>query len=297
MKRALVSGVTSFLGRELAASLLADGTEVHAVVRPRSDLKALGDLPRAPILHTHDGSDAGLIALVAAAKPDAVFHLAGRYLREHQPGDVGELVRDNIQFGAQLLEAAVQVGCKRFVNTGSYFQFMDGGASRPVNLYAAAKQAFAEIMTYYRDARGVRDATLVVFDTYGPRDRRPRLMNAIRDAQRTGGELPLPGRDVTVDFVFGDDVVAAFRHAADLLESGRAGVAGGTFAVTSGERWTIAQIVALFEEVGGKPIRVRPGGWPEAPRAVTALWNGPVLPDWRPSVPLREGIRRLIGES
>lgn len=294
MKRALVSGATSFLGRELAANLLADGVDVHAVVRPDSDPEDLKALPRAPILHVHDGSDAGLVATVAAAKPDAVFHLAGHYLREHKPGDVAELIRDNIQFGAQLLEGAAQAGCKRFVNAGSYFQFMDGDAPRPVNLYAAAKQAFADIMAYYGDARGLRTATLVVFDTYGPNDRRPRLMNAIRDAQRHGTELPLPAREVSVDFVFGDDVVAAFRRAAALLETDPARVAGGTFAVTSGERKTIAQIVALFEDIGGKPIRVRPGGWPEAPRAVTALWNGPALPGWRPAVPLRDGIRRLM---
>lgn len=297
MKRTLISGVTSFLGRELAASLQADGIEVHAVVRPESDLGILGDLSRAPVLHTHDGSDAGLADLVAAAQPEAIFHLAGHYLREHQPGNVGELIRDNVQFGSQLLDAATQAGCRRFVNAGSYFQFMDGDAYRPVNLYAAAKQAFADILAYYGDARGMRTATLVVFDTYGPRDRRPRLMNAIRDAQRHGTELPLPARDVTVDFVFGDDVVAAFRRAADLLETGPANVAGGTFAVTSGERRTIAEIVSLFEEIGGKPVRVRPGGWPDAPRAVAALWNGLVLPGWRPAVPLREGIRRLIGES
>lgn len=297
MKKALVSGVTSFLGRELAASLQADGIEVHAVVRPGSDLGLLRDLPRAPVLHVHDGGDAALGALVAAAQPDTIFHLAGRYLRDHKPDDVEGLIRDNVQFGTQLLEAAQRAGCRRFVNTGSYVQFLDGDAFRPLNLYAAAKQAFADIMAYYRDAGGLQTVTLIVFDTYGPRDRRPRLMNAIRDAQRHGTDLPLPKQDVTVDFVFGDDVIGAFRRAADLLATRPEGISGGTFAVTSGERRTIAEIVALFEEAGGKPVRVRRGEWPDAPRAVAALWNGPVLPGWRPAVPLREGIRRLIGES
>ena len=297
MKRALISGVTSFLGRELAAHLLADGIEVHAVVRPGSDLKSLRSLPRAPIPHVHDGSDDGLRAIAAKVNPDVVFHLAGHYVREHKVGDVAELIRDNVQFGAQLLDAADQAGCRRFVNAGSYFQFMDGGAYRALNLYAAAKQAFADILAYYTDARGLRTASLVVFDVYGPGDTRPRLMNAIRDAQRQNAELPLPARDINVDFIFGEDAVAAFRRAADLLETDAARVAGGTFAVTSGERKTIAEIVAMFEDIGGRPIRVRRGGWPEAARVVTALWDGPAVPGWRPMVSLRDGIRRLMKES
>lgn len=292
MQRALISGATSFLGRELGRRLSADGVEVHAVVRPETDLGLLDDMPAPPVLHVHDGGP--LNSVLATAAPDVVFHLAGRYVRDHTPDDVAPLVRDNVLFGTQLLDAAACAGCRRFVNTGSYFQFADGDAPRPLNLYAAAKQAFADILDYYRDAFQMRAATLILFDTYGAGDRRVRLMGAIRDAIRDGTELPVPDDDPVLDLVHGDDVVSAFIRAAELLAADPPAIDGGVFAVSGGDRKRISEIVAAFEAVAGKAVRTRAGGWPRPTRAVADLWDGPALPGWKPTIGLADGIRRLM---
>jgi nucleoside-diphosphate-sugar epimerase len=297
MRRALLTGATSYPGRALAARLTADGVDVHAIVRPASDLSRLQGLARQVSVHVHDGRTDSLLPVFDKASFDVVFHLAGRYVREHATADVEPLVRDNVLFGAQVLEAAARAGVRRFVNTGTYFQHMDGDEARAVDLYAAAKEAFRHILAYYGDAHGIAFLTLVLFDTFGPGDwRRRRLMAAIRDCQRTGAALPVPKTDEPLNFVYMEDVVEAFVQAARLLEKRPEQVAGRRFAVRTGEPRTIAEIVALFEEVGGRPIKVQRGAYAGAARRVETLWRGPLLPGWRPKIDLKEGIRRFLAE-
>ena len=294
MRRALVTGATSYLGRELIRRLGVEGVEVHALVRPGSDLTRLGDGAARPRCHVHNGMTAGMTELVGTARPDVVFHLATNYVREHRPSDLEELVRSNVLFATQLLEGLAASGVRRLVNVGTYFQHYDREDYRPLNLYAATKQAFEAILAYYADAAGLRATTLRLFDVYGEGDRRPRLMAAIRRAQLTGAPMPVPEGDPSLDLVHVDDVVAALLTAAAHLEAGTEGVAGGVFAVSSGEHHALSEVIALFEAIGGAHIATERGTWPTPARSIRTPWRGPPLPGWQPRVPLAEGIRRLL---
>src|SRR5439155_20478749 len=103
--RVLVTGATGFVGGHLVRALLDEGREVHAVLRPSSDPEVLGDRRDRVVCHTHDGTTKGLVSLMQAAHPAVVFHLAALFVAEHRPEDVEPLVRANLLFGSQLLEA------------------------------------------------------------------------------------------------------------------------------------------------------------------------------------------------
>lgn len=294
MRRALLTGATSYLGLALADALTETGVEVHAVVRPTSDRKRFDRLTEPPKVYVHDGKEGSLAGIVAAARPDAVFHLATRYLREHEPDQVADLIDSNVRFGALLLEAMAGAGIKRIVAAGTYFQHFNATGYRPLNLYAATKQAFDDILAYYVDAKGFQATTLVLFDVYGPGDWRKKLPGAMLEAQRTGAPLPVPTDDIAMDLVYVADAAEAFVHAAERLEEDPASVAGGRFAVSSGERKTIAEIAKVFEAAGGKPVPLNVGGYAPPPRAISHPWSGPALPGWRPRVSLADGVRRFI---
>lgn len=290
--RVLLTGGTSFLGRSLVARLLSGGAAVHIIDRPGSDRSKLSGLPGAPVFHEHDGTIKNMMEIVEDAAPLTVFHLATQYIREHSPSQLDGLVKDNILFGLQLLEAMQAADVRRIINLGTFFQFYDNPDYRPVNLYAATKQAFEDLLTYYSDAHTFTTTTLILFDVYGPGGLRGKLMAAIRHAQAEKTPLNLVDAETVMDLVFIDDVVDALMLAA------QDGIEGGPYAISGAERTTLAEVIGVFEQVAGKKIQVNYGAYPTPARTPREPWIGPPLPGWRAKVGLAEGIRRyLAGEA
>src|SRR5256885_16981298 len=112
----LVTGATGFIGAHLTRRLVAEGWDVHLVVRPGSDLARLGPAADRTCAHAHDGTTEGMIALVGAARPTLVIHLASLFLAQHVPTDVAGLVMSNVLFGTQLVEAMAHHGVARLLN-------------------------------------------------------------------------------------------------------------------------------------------------------------------------------------
>jgi nucleoside-diphosphate-sugar epimerase len=294
MRTALLTGVTSYLGRALAGALSGCDFDVHAVVRPTSDLSRLDGLNRPIATHVHDGRTETLKKLMIKADPDIVFHLATHYCREHGSSDIEPLIVSNVLFGTQLLEAMRGVGVTRLVNVGSYFQRYDSENYRPLNLYAATKQAYEDILSYYVDAAGLRAITLLLYDVYGPGDWRAKLLSAIRHAQLTGSPVALPSRDLRLELTYIDDVIAALARAAEILAAPTFTPQQSVYSVASGTPVRISEIIALFEEVGARPVSQKWGAYPVPERNIEKPNYAPILPGWRPRVALREGIRRFI---
>jgi nucleoside-diphosphate-sugar epimerase len=298
MNSALVTGASSFLGVNLVERLLGAGFAVHAIIRPATDRSRLNNMPKEVVLHEHDGTLESMSQAIAASKPQIVFHLAAKYLREHQPGDLDDLIDSNLRFGVQLLEAMVGAGVTRLVNAGSAFQHFETEsveAYRPLNLYAAIKQAFDDILVFYADAHGVQAVTLKMFEIYGPGDWRRKFMAVLCEAQKTGKSMALPADDsLQLDLAYVDDVIDAFIHAGQLLETDPAAVAGQSFAISSGRSHTLGEIISAFEAADGRPVKQAWGSYPTPDRVIRNPWHGRVLPGWRATIDLEEGVKRML---
>jgi nucleoside-diphosphate-sugar epimerase len=292
-QRALVTGITGFIGGKLAERLLAKGWDVDAIVRPTSDIAAL-DLDRSVTFHAvEEGQD--LAPVLEAARPDVVFHLASLYLADHRPDQIGALVNSNILFPTLLLEAMAATGTTRLVNTGTAWQHYEGAAYRPVNLYAATKQAMQDLVDYYCDAKGLAAVSLKLFDTYGDGDPRRKLIRILADAARSGDRLDIsPGQQV-VDLSHIDDVINAFLAAERHLQESAAGT-HEIFAV-SGERCTVEELVGKVEQASGRKLDVVLGGRPYRSREVMQPYvptAAEAVPNWSPVRTLQATLPSLI---
>ena len=292
-RRALVTGATGFVGSHVAGRLLADGWQVHALVRPASALDRLGVPGAAISVHRIEPDIDSMRGALRDAKPDVVFHLASLFVAEHAPDDVARLVESNLAFGALLLEAMSREGARRLVNAGTSWQHHEGRDYSPVNLYAATKQAFEALLQYYVEACGLAAVTLELFDTYGPGDRRRKLVNLLLDAARTGKPLAASPGDQAIDLVHVEDVAHGFARAGEMLLDER-GPGHRRFGVSSGTTITLRALAEQLEQALGVKVPVTWGEREHRAREVMAPVRGmPALPGWRPGISLAEGLRGL----
>ncbi|HZG86174.1 NAD-dependent epimerase/dehydratase family protein [Paenibacillus sp.] len=289
----VVTGGTGFVGSHLVKRLVDLDCQVHVIVRPSSELHLLKSVENKVNFHVFSGETNHLSEMFKQFQPELVFHLASLFISEHTSEQVLPLIGSNVAFSAQILEAMAVSGTNYIVNTGTAWQHFKGEDYNPVNLYAATKQAFESILTYYVEARGVRATTLKLFDTYGPDDPRKKLFHLLHHVSMSGQRLDMSPGEQLINVVYIDDVVDAFILAGRLLIEQAIGN-NSHFAVASNEVVSLRKLVSIYSELTGRDLNINWGGRQYRSREVMFPWsNGPTLPGWTPKVSLEKGIRLL----
>lgn len=291
--RATITGGTGFIGRHLVRHLVRENWQVTLLIRESSDLAPLSDLQGRIVVRQLDGTTETLLAHVQESRPDIGIHLAAQFLADHQPDDLSPLIENTFAFGCQFAEALTRAGCTRLLNTGTSWQHSAQGDAEPVNLYASLKHGFESVLNYYADAKGLQSTSLLLFDTYGPDDPRPKLFSFLRRAESSPDPIDMsPGKQL-LDLVYVDDVASAFSLAATRLLQNLVSCPD-RYAVSSGAPMTLREIVSIYEHVREVSLNINWGGLPYRPREVMIPWNsGHSVPGWKPVVPLEEGVKKL----
>jgi nucleoside-diphosphate-sugar epimerase len=289
MHRALVSGITGHLGREVARQLSQQGIEVYGLTR-----QLLSSDHASTRLLQIDGSTESVLNALEQAAPDVVIHLAGLSRRDHRSTDIEPFVEANILLGTQLLEGMRISGCRHMVTAGTYLQHYDTDAYRAFNFYAATRQAFETLLEYYVDAHDISAVRLTLADIYSEHDTRPKLMTDIARAWSNQTPITLRDPDAFVDLIHLEDAAAAFLQAASLLESGY--IPTHTFSrysVSSGEDITALELVHRFERQAGRNLQITRDSAPPPSRRIKPRRSEP-LPGWKPRITLEDGIDRIL---
>jgi nucleoside-diphosphate-sugar epimerase len=276
-KRAFVTGGSGFSGGYLVRHLAQDGWEVHAL--SRQGQVQIED-PPATTWYLYDGSYQSISAAIQQARPEVVFHLAAYVQTEHQPEDIDALNDANLRVGMYLLEAMSKCGVTKLINTGTYWQHLDNEEYNPVNLYAATKHAFEAIVDYYCRAHALRAITLKLFDTYGPRDQRKKLIPLILKAIELGEAIDMTEGFQKISLVHVLDVCQAYTQAASLL-SGSGG--HDRFGLFGDNSMSIREVVAILERKFQRALVVNWGALVSPPRQMQTLPTLRRLPNWSPT--------------
>lgn len=293
MKRVLITGITGYIGSYLARRLLLD-CEVYGLVRGPLNLTYLSDIQEEIHFLFYDGTLESISNALNTSKPDLIYHLATYYTGAHGPEHTPTLVSSNITLGAYLLEAMSECGYSALVYASTVMAHYQGEAYHPLNLYAATKQAFSDLLLYYTDVKLLRAVTLVLSDTYGPGDQRPKILNLVRKAARSGERLELSDGEQDYDVVYINDVVRAFQQAGEQL-LGRPEWENETFQVMSPSPCTLRQTVERMLTVNGLTLNAAWGLRPQSEREIRRrVQLYPLLPEWRPETALEEGLKHFM---
>jgi nucleoside-diphosphate-sugar epimerase len=290
--RILLTGATGYIGSALLEHFVSKGEYVSIIVRQNSEINFIKKLLPNISVYTYSGKYSELNAAVKESKPNVVVHVASLFLAQHKSDDLHNLIESNIQFPTTLLEAMRENNIKYIINTGTSWQHYKNKDYDPVNLYAATKKAFEDMAEYYIQASGISCVTLKLFDTYGRKDHRKKLFYLLRQSALTGTGLNMSQGLQPLDLLYISDVINAYDCAIQLVQNMECGSAG--FALSSGMRYSLKEIVNIYSQVVNRDIEVLWGGLPYREREVMLPWTSfHLLPNWNPKVDIRAGIQLM----
>lgn len=252
MKRVLVTGGSGFVGANLVRRLVADGHDVHLILRSDHKEWRVHDLLPAVTAHGAALEDAaGVNAVVATVRADWIFHFAayGAYSSQQ---DVQRMVKTNILGTVNLVEAVSRNGCEALVYAGSSSEYgykdhppAEDECAEPNSNYAVTKTAATMYCMLAAAQLHVPVTSLRLYSVYGPWEEPSRLMPTLAVLGLKGELPPMASPDTARDFIYVDDVVDACIAAADKGSD----VAGEIFNVGSGLLTTLRELVDQVRKV------------------------------------------------
>ena len=299
-KSVMVTGGTGFVGANLVRRLVADGHQVHLLVRPEyNDWRIKDILPHLQI-HTTNLVDADpLRSAVAAIRPEWVFHLAA-YGAYSWQNDLQAAIQTNFIGTVNLVEACRAVGFEVFVNTGSSSEYglKDHAPAEteqidPNSYYAVTKASATLFCRYTANRHSLSIPTLRLYSVYGPYEDRDRLIPKMILHGLHGTLPPLADPEVARDFVYVKDVEEAYLFLASQPE----GKAGEVHNLGTGVQTSLRNVVdvtcklfnlSLEPQWGTMPNR----GWD------TTIWKADSTRlrgiGWTPAYDFERGLRDTI---
>lgn len=258
-RSALVTGAAGFAGQWLCRALLEEGWSVTGTTLAGApDAPAMSRDERAAVrwLPTDVRRSDDLAAALDAARPDAIFHLAGITFLPTAAADPGLTIETNVGACARLmalLRERRRAGTLDPVVlvTGSSEQYgrheepdfplTETAEQRPLNVYAASKVAQEATALAAWRGDGVRVVATRSFSHSGPGqpDRMviPALVGrAVRLARGEADRLPLGNTSTIRDFLHVADAVRAYILVAER------GTAGQVYNVCSGRGTSVREI-------------------------------------------------------
>lgn len=286
-KRILITGATGYIGSKLAPAL-TDQYDVIAIVRSLSE-SLDPSIKQFPCALQFDQINKAF----EQTKPHAVIHLATCYKATHTPNDINDIIDSNIKFGSLIAEAAVKNDCLNFLNIGTTWQNYFGNEYAPVNLYAASKESFFNILKFYSDIHKLSVLNLKLSDSYGPNDKRKKIVNILIEAAYNKQNIDLTGGEQYVNLVFISDIIKGIKDSVEsLLNKDLEGF--NSYYLTSQSPTKVKEIGKIIEEITGQPLSAN---WGKIPYRKLEFFNpvsfNPVLPGWSQTISLKQGLLEL----
>lgn len=301
--KTLITGGAGFIGSHLANTLHRQGHYVRVL----DDLSGGDPTNLEPGINFTRGDVRDIPKLWTLLQGvDVVYHLAARVsvpasvLYPHEYNDV------NVGGTVALLEACRDVGVRRVILASSATVYGDQ-AEQPVNErllprpavpYAVSKVAAEQYLFNLGQLSGFETVALRIFNAYGPGQplppvHAPVIPQFVQQILGRGSVVIFGDATQTRDFVYVDDVVAALISAAEAPNVDRQIINVG-----SGEEVSLDELVKQIAAAVGQKANVLynrevSGG---IRRLVADLALAQQLLNYRPSVRLADGLRKLIEE-
>lgn len=274
LARYLVTGGAGYVGSHCVLALRERGDEV--VVFDNLRMGHREAVPAGATLIVGDLADRDQVKAAFARGPfDAVLHFASLSLVGESMREPMRYIRDNVGQAMNLIEAAVEAGCLRFVlsSTANLFGQPDripideDAAIAPGSAYGESKYMIERALDWAGRVHGLRYAALRYFNAAGAdpggrlgedHDPETHLIPLAIDAALGlrppltvfGEDYPTPDGTCVRDYVHVMDLAAAHLAVLGRLEHQPV----CRYNIGNGEGHSVKQVIAAVERVSGKPV-------------------------------------------
>ncbi len=307
--RALITGISGFVGSHLAEYLLAQGDwEVAGTVYGKPDnIVHLGD--RLQLFPAELSRLEVVRYIVEQSRPDYIFHLAAQPIPSLSRQDPWFTLENNIRSQLNVLEVVAQLGAKcRVLVVGSSEEYgrvseaelpiREETPLRPTSPYAVSKVAQDYLGLQYWLSNGVEAVRVRPFNHIGPRQRQgfvapdfaaqvAEIEAGLRPARISVGAL-----DVARDFSDVRDIVVGYVLALTQGEPGE------VYNLGAGRAHTVRQLLETLIAASGVEVEVE-----QDPARMRAVDVPLVIADctrlhrrtgWQPVIPFEQSIRDVL---
>jgi nucleoside-diphosphate-sugar epimerase len=298
-ERVLITGGSGFVGACLVRDLLAEGHEVHLLLRARSHPWRLDGIEGRCRVHWADlRDDLAVRQAVAAARPEVVYHLATHGASPAQK-DRTAILATNVLGTANLLNALEQYDYRTFVNGGSSSEYghkpgpmREDDHLEPRTVYGAAKAA-ATLLCQAEAHKGRPVTTVRIFSAYGPWEDSTRLASYVMGCCLRAETPRVTAGNQPRDFIYVQDVLALLKLAAQCPRAWGQILHAGT-----GRPQCVRDMVETVVSVcGGGRVAAQFGAEPLRPGEpvswVASIEQTTALTGWKPQYDLRAGVEHM----
>jgi GDP-4-dehydro-6-deoxy-D-mannose reductase len=294
--RALITGGLGFVGQHLSRHLQDNGDDVTVLDRHGSGAVDITDGP-------------AVTAAIAAASPEAVYHLAGWADVAASWSDPVSVFRANAEGTLHVLRACIEAKVDRVLAISSAdlygivkpeeLPLRETSPVRPTSPYAASKLSAEALAQQAFLGHGLEVVRARPFNHLGPGQAEgfvaPALAARIARAERDDhSSIPVGSLTARRDLTDVRDIVRAYR----LLLT--AGVPGEVYNVCSGRDLAIQELADHLVGMARRPIELAPDPALLRPVDLPVLRGDPAklrnATGWKPEIPIEQTLADLLDD-
>ncbi len=302
-----VTGGAGYIGSVCVEELIKAGHQVTVYDNLSEGHRAAVD-PAARFVQGCLSEKEKLSEAIHAAQAQAIVHFAAHSLVGESMAKPGKYFRNNVAFGLNLLDAAVENRVAKFVFSSTAATYgmpeqspiAETSPQKPINPYGESKLAFEKMLQWYRQIHGLEFVAFRYFNAAGASERFGEHHRVESHLIPNVLKVPLGQKESCM--LFGTDYptpdgtcLRDYIHVVDLAQAHILAIAPGKqgfYNLGNGGGYSVRQVIQTCEQVSGKKIKVleepRRAGDPAvlvstAEKAIAEL-------GWKPQYPTLEAI-------
>lgn len=290
----LITGITGFIGRNLAEYLLQNGYEVYGIDRAGNGVEGVR-VYKCDILNPK--------GMEKAAKDiDVIVHLAALSFPPKASLNPFLAYDTNFIGTYNMLKVFKKNKCEKFVfassakvyGTPSYLPINEDHPLRPSTVYGRSKMLAEDVINAVGGDSGGEFAIIRQFNIFGRNQSKDFLLPSIIGQIRNCNVLRVGNASIRRDFLYIDDLLRAYKI---IIEKKLNGI--NVFNVGSGESHSVREIIEDISGIINKKIEIIQDKSKFRNEHIEEYANISKIKGlgWKPEISLEEGLRKLILDS